>query len=718
MKKALSLLLGILMAFSALSAVPVYAAPEDDYAFDDVGDGTVEISRYTGSDTTILIPAKLDGKPVVSIGDMAFYMLDVYGDVYIMNVTMPVSLKTIGVSAFDTNSNLRYVTLNEGLETIGDNAFDFCPQLQSINIPSTVTHIGNQVFANDENLRSITVAEGNKNYYSDGKVLYNNDRTVLIKYPAADTDESYTVAYTVTKIDSYSFAMVKNLKTLNLPASITEISADAFSDYTAETEINFGGTQEEWQALISGINNDKIKNATVNYQTYPECKTHTLDEGVVTKNPSCSEEGETTYTCIVCGAKETEKIDKTAHTPVTDEAVPPTCTEAGKTEGSHCSVCNEVITAQESVEPLNHDLGEWIVTTPAVEAKCTEKGKTAIETRYCSRCDYSETRGGEDVEALNHDLGDWTVTTPAVEAKCTEKGKTAVETRYCSRCDYSETRGGEDVEPLNHDLGEWIVTTPAVEAKCTEKGKTAVETRYCSRCDYSETRGGEDVEPLNHDLGEWIVTTPAVEAKCTEKGKTAIETRYCSRCDYSETRGGEDTEALGHDFGEWKETKAPTCTENGIETRYCSRCDATETRETAPTGKHTVVTDKAVPATFKKKGLTKGAHCSVCGEVIVAQKAVAKLGKPRIIKLVKGKKKVTVKWKKVKNIDGYFIQYGTDKTLKKRKTVKIKNPKKVKKLIKKLKSGKKYYFRVKAYKIINGKRKNSKWCKIKSVKVK
>ena len=670
MKKALSLLLGILMAFSALSAVPVYAAPEDDYAFDDVGDGTVEISRYTGSDTTILIPAKLDGKPVVSIGDMAFYMLDVYGDVYIMNVTMPVSLKTIGVSAFDTNSNLRYVTLNEGLETIGDNAFDFCPQLQSINIPSTVTHIGNQVFANDENLRSITVAEGNKNYYSDGKVLYNNDRTVLIKYPAADTDESYTVAYTVTKIDSYSFAMVKNLKTLNLPASITEISADAFSDYTAETEINFGGTQEEWQALISGINNDKIKNATVNYQTYPECKTHTLDEGVVTKNPSCSEEGETTYTCIVCGAKETEKIDKTAHTPVTDEAVPPTCTEAGKTEGSHCSVCNEVITAQESVEPLNHDLGEWIVTTPAVEAKCTEKGKTAIETRYCSRCDYSETRGGEDVEALNHDLGDWTV------------------------------------------------TTPAVEAKCTEKGKTAVETRYCSRCEYSETRGGEDVEPLNHDLGEWIVTTPAVEAKCTEKGKTAIETRYCSRCDYSETRGGEDTEALGHDFGEWKETKAPTCTENGIETRYCSRCDATETRETAPTGKHTVVTDKAVPATFKKKGLTKGAHCSVCGEVIVAQKAVAKLGKPRIIKLVKGKKKVTVKWKKVKNIDGYFIQYGTDKTLKKRKTVKIKNPKKVKKLIKKLKSGKKYYFRVKAYKIINGKRKNSKWCKIKSVKVK
>ena len=622
MKKALSLLLGILMAFSALSAVPVYAAPEDDYAFDDVGDGTVEISRYTGSDTTILIPAKLDGKPVVSIGDMAFYMLDVYGDVYIMNVTMPVSLKTIGVSAFDTNSNLRYVTLNEGLETIGDNAFDFCPQLQSINIPSTVTHIGNQVFANDENLRSITVAEGNKNYYSDGKVLYNNDRTVLIKYPAADTDESYTVAYTVTKIDSYSFAMVKNLKTLNLPASITEISADAFSDYTAETEINFGGTQEEWQALISGINNDKIKNATVNYQTYPECKTHTLDEGVVTKNPSCSEEGETTYTCIVCGAKETEKIDKTAHTPVTDEAVPPTCTEAGKTEGSHCSVCNEVITAQESVEPLNHDLGEW------------------------------------------------------------------------------------------------IVTTPAVEAKCTEKGKTAVETRYCSRCDYSETRGGDDVEPLNHDLGEWIVTTPAVEAKCTEKGKTAIETRYCSRCDYSETRGGEDTEALGHDFGEWKETKAPTCTENGIETRYCSRCDATETRETAPTGKHTVVTDKAVPATFKKKGLTKGAHCSVCGEVIVAQKAVAKLGKPRIIKLVKGKKKVTVKWKKVKNIDGYFIQYGTDKTLKKRKTVKIKNPKKVKKLIKKLKSGKKYYFRVKAYKIINGKRKNSKWCKIKSVKVK
>ena len=70
------------------------------------------------------------------------------------------------------------------------------------------------------------------------------------------------------------------------------------------------------------------------------------------------------------------------HTIITDAAVAPTCTEAGKTEGKHCSVCGEIITAQTTVAALGHDWSnDWVVTKPATattegkkECKCKREG--------------------------------------------------------------------------------------------------------------------------------------------------------------------------------------------------------------------------------------------------------------------------------------------------------------------------------------------------------
>lgn len=88
-------------------------------------------------------------------------------------------------------------------------------------------------------------------------------------------------------------------------------------------------------------------------------------------------------------------------------------------------------------------------------------------------------------------------------------------------------------------------------------------------------------------------------------------------------------------------------------------------------------------------------------------------------KLVKGKKSLVVKWNKNADADGYEIQYATSKNFKKNaKTVTIKKNKTVSKTIKKLKSGKKYYVRVRAYKTVNDEVKYSKWSKAKSAKTK
>ena len=93
--------------------------------------------------------------------------------------------------------------------------------------------------------------------------------------------------------------------------------------------------------------------------------------------------------------------------------------------------------------------------------------------------------------------------------------------------------------------------------------------------------------------------------------------------------------------------------------------------------------------------------------------------KTSIKKLSKGKKKFTVTWAKVSGVKGYQIQYSSDKKLKKNnKSVTVTKQKTTKATVKKLKSKKRYYVRVRTYKTVNGKKIYSSWSKVKSVKTK
>lgn len=93
--------------------------------------------------------------------------------------------------------------------------------------------------------------------------------------------------------------------------------------------------------------------------------------------------------------------------------------------------------------------------------------------------------------------------------------------------------------------------------------------------------------------------------------------------------------------------------------------------------------------------------------------------KTSIKKLSKGKKKFTVTWAKVSGVKGYQIQYSSDKKFKKNnKSVIVTKQKTTKATVKKLKSKKKYYVRVRTYKTVNGKKIYSSWSKVKSVKTK
>lgn len=95
---------------------------------------------------------------------------------------------------------------------------------------------------------------------------------------------------------------------------------------------------------------------------------------------TCQKEGLAKKTCSLCGKTQSVAIPKTAHVEVTDAAIPATCTSEGKTEGKHCSVCKEILVAQETVAALGHTE----VIDEGIPATCTSAGIS--EGKHCSVC--------------------------------------------------------------------------------------------------------------------------------------------------------------------------------------------------------------------------------------------------------------------------------------------------------------------------------------------
>ena len=244
-------------------------------------------------------------------------------------------------------------------------------------------------------------------------------------------------------------------------------------------------------------------------------------------NATCTESGKNVYSVTVSlggqdfyGEKEVENPNDPArgHTEVTDAAVAPTCTETGKTEGKHCSVCNTVLKAQEVIPATGHTE----VTDAAVAPTCTETGLT--EGKHCSVCN-TVLKAQEVIPATGHTE----VTDAAVAPTCTQTGLT--EGSHCSVC--NTVLKAQEVIPA---LGHTEVTDAAVAPTCTESGKT--EGKHCSVCNKILVMQ-EEIPADGHEWGEWFVTEAAKES---ESGK---EMRVCRR-DSSHTQTRE-IPALGNE---------------------------------------------------------------------------------------------------------------------------------------------------------------------------
>ena len=107
---------------------------------------------------------------------------------------------------------------------------------------------------------------------------------------------------------------------------------------------------------------------------------HKFGNWTTTKSATCTESGTQIRKCETCGATESKSLSAKGHTEVVNKAIPATCTTDGKTEGSHCSVCNTVIKVQTVINATGHKSSGWIVD------KAASIGVKGSKHKECTVC--------------------------------------------------------------------------------------------------------------------------------------------------------------------------------------------------------------------------------------------------------------------------------------------------------------------------------------------
>ncbi len=308
-----------------------------------------------------------------------------YGCTSLANITIPESVTKIGSYAFENCSALTQIKLPESLTEFAGTAFN-STGLTSITIPKNVKNIsgGTHDFTYCSNLTEILVDEENKSFSSvDGVLLYDGGAygsgSMAWTYPVGNKRTSYEIPDKVTMIGNFFFSKSiapLSLTSLIIPTSVRTIG-NSWDNCSNLTDIYYKGSETQWNKIQKS--HSIPEDVTVHFYYGHVCTTYT--EAVTP--PTCTEAGYTTYTCE-CGESYTDneipapghlggtatctekavctecntpygEIDENNHTSiVTDKAIDATCTAEGKTEGSHCSVCNKVIKAQQTINKTNH----------------------------------------------------------------------------------------------------------------------------------------------------------------------------------------------------------------------------------------------------------------------------------------------------------------------------------------------------------------------------
>ena len=220
----------------------VPSTPIEDFEWETINGIEAKITKYTGSDQRVYVPAMIDDYDIVEISSKAFY-----GNSTLESITIPSSVRTIKNEAFRNCSSLQDVLLSEGLEYIGSSAFRNCDLLTTFSFPDSVVEMGSyiladcdQLFSTNYPINAATVGEGTfsndpcmTSFHIEegitiihGRFFDNNKYLVDLQFPS-----------TLQTIGPRSFYGCTGLTSIDIPSSVVTIGSYAFYDCTGFTSI-------------------------------------------------------------------------------------------------------------------------------------------------------------------------------------------------------------------------------------------------------------------------------------------------------------------------------------------------------------------------------------------------------------------------------------------------------------------------------------------------
>ena len=324
-------------------------------------------------------------------------------------------------------------------------------------------------------------------------------------------------------------------------------------------------------------------------QTIAKTENHSWDAGKVTTKATCTEEGEKTFTCSICGDKKTEKISATGHqhTEIRNKKEA-TCKETGYSGDTWCKDCGKkILSGQTIAKTENHSWDAGKVTT---KATCTEEGE---KTFTCSIC------GDEKTEKVSVTGHQHTEIRNKKESTCKEEGYSG--DTWCKDCGKKILSGQAIAKTEDHSWNQGEITK---EPTCKEEGE---KTFTCTICGNTKT---EKVSTTDHQHME---IRNQKNPTCKEAGYSGDT--YCTDCGVKISSGQTIAKTKNHNWDGGVITTEPTCTERGEKTFTCTICGNTDTKKVNATG-HSYGAYKVVKEpTNKRKGL-KSKTCSVCGKIV------------------------------------------------------------------------------------------------------
>ena len=238
-------------------------------------------------------------------------------------------------------------------------------------------------------------------------------------------------------------------------------------------------------------------------QTIAKTENHSWDAGKVTTKATCTEEGEKTFTCSICGDEKTEKVSATGHqhTEIRNKKEA-TCKEEGYSGDTWCKDCGKkILSGQAIVKTEDHSWNQGEITK---EPTCKEEGE---KTFTCSICGNTKT---EKVSTTDHQHME---IRNQKNPTCKEAGYSG--DTYCADCGVKISSGKTIAKTKNHNWDGGVITT---EPTCTERGE---KTFTCTICGNTDTK---KVNATGHRYGAYKVVKEPTNKRKGLKSKT------CSVC--------------------------------------------------------------------------------------------------------------------------------------------------------------------------------------------